>query len=81
MAPPHCILCPQHKQDPAGCHPEPLQASVTCSLPSHQRPELNISAAELLTQELQEITFLEGMAVFLVQSKGLAPSKIQSPFP
>lgn len=44
------------------CH-----CGATCSLPTHQRSELNISAAaELFPQELQEITFLEGVALFLV---------------
>lgn len=63
------------RASPGQCH-----CCATCSLPTQQRPELNISAAaELLPQELQETTFLEGVAVFLVQSKGLAPSKMSTP--
>lgn len=46
------------RASPGQCH-----YGATCSLPTHQTPELNISAtAELLPQELQEITFLEGVA-------------------
>lgn len=63
------------RASPGQCH-----YGATCSLPTHQRPELNLSAAaELLPQELQEITLLERVAVFLVQSKRLAPSKMSLP--